>query len=194
MNANRMQFVAAFVLAAAAAGCASPPRPPLTSADAMQQTKVQGSSFDAQATLLGPAQTFSTQRGLLSDRVTWRVRVFIDKKTGEASAQLYASVWHQDRSARNYRSVSTAAGEQIRAVRIGYEPQCSAGGGYVSCTHTETFGATIPSAAWVSAVRDGLALRLNSQAGLNNEFSIPAAYVQGVTEATQARGGQFSTK
>lgn len=177
---------------AALIGCTLPQKPPLTAEQAAQRTEVQDTNFDAQATLLGPQQTSYTARGLLNDRVTWRVRVFIDKKSSAAFAQLYAEVWHQDRNGRNYRSISTALGEQVTTVRIDYEPRCMAGGGIVSCSHSETFGAVLTPAAWRQAIESGTTIRLNSQSGLSNEIVIPVAYAQGIMKAADAKGARFA--
>lgn len=183
MNRRRLLLLAA----AAVAGCAS--NQPMTAQNVAAAAQIRDSSFDAAATILGPEQLTLTQRGLLADRVRWRVRVIVDKATRTSTAQLYVSVWHQDRSARRYRSASLLGGQQLRATPIDYEPNCSAGGGYVSCTHTETFGVEIPAAAWAAASTAGLAVRLNAQSGDENVLQIPADYVRGMQAKVSAHFG-----
>lgn len=186
-----MRFATTLSVAVLASSCATSDVP-LTVEQVQTATRAQDSSFDAFATLVGPEQLTSTPRGMLADRVTWRVRVHVNKTNNLAVPQLYASVWHQDRNARRYTSASIEGGRQISTTRIDYDPRCNAGGGYVSCTHTETLGVTIPGDAWATALSTGLQIRLNSQAGPSNVLVITSQYARGIANAVTARGASFS--
>lgn len=149
---------------------------PLTGEQIAKGLEVRDSAFDARVTVVGPEQAVYIPRGLLNDHVRWRVRAFFDKRTGATVYQLYTNVWHQDSRARRYTSASLLGGEQLPTTRISYTPRCSAGGGYVSCTHDETFGVDIPAAHWKGAVASGLPVRFNAQSGDQTQITVSQTY------------------
>ena len=181
-------LVVAASLSLAGAGCAVAPAEPVSANSVFAGAKVESSDFEATATVVGPLQSVRTQRGLLSDRVDWRVRVIVNKEHGFGVPQLYVSIWHQDRHGRRYERATLLGGEQLRLVRIHYDPQCSARGGLVTCTHTEVVGASLTPAAWQVALADGLPIQLAARSGDRNVITVPAEYAKGLEQVVNARG------
>ena len=104
-----------------------------------------------------------------------------------STRQLYASVWHQDRTWRFYRTASFVGGDMVDARRIALNPSCMSGGGLVTCSFTEVVTAPITAEQWAGAKVSGLDIRLNGQQGPSVVVKITPAYIAGFDAALGAK-------
>lgn len=175
----------ALLLAALLSGCETQP---ISTSDVASGVRRTESKFDQFGTVIGPEVSERVARGILSDRVSWRIYASV-LKDGNATAahRLVASVWHQDRSWRFYRSASFEGGMAVQAARVNADPSCMTGGGYTSCTFTETVSVPISAAQWAEARDNGLEIRLNADRGPPVVVVITSSYVRGFERGAAKR-------
>ena len=177
-DAARRPLFAWLVFTAALSGCvATAPKTEDEVAETTQRTEPQ---FDQFATITGPTVSESVPRGMLSDQIRWRVQASAIKGRPTPGAhRLVASIWHQDRSWRFYRSASFVGGVSIPTTRIDSRPSCNTGGGLVTCSYTEVVSTPLSAAQWAEAKASGFSVRLNADRGPAIIIQISPSYAEG---------------
>lgn len=176
--------ISAALAAAMLAGCVAT----LSQADVAGKVQRTDTKFDVLGSVAGPEVFELVQRGMLSDHLRWRVQASTIKGSDAIGAyRLIASVWHQDRSWRHYRSASFVGGLSAATTRIESKPSCISGGGLVTCSFTEVVSVPIPAHVWASAKTDGAEIRLNASSGPHVIVKIPASYATGFDEGAKNR-------
>jgi hypothetical protein len=166
------------------AGCVTVPSQ-VEVADKVRRTETK---FDILGSVTGPEVFELVQRGILADHLRWRVQAStVPGSDAVGGYRLVASVWHQDRTWRNYRTASFVGGLSTPAARVDSKPSCMGGGGLVTCSFTEVVSVSIPANVWASAKSDGAEIRLNANSGPHIVVRIPPAYANGFDEGAKKR-------
>ncbi len=158
MGRCRLKTALALACAAALAGCAAP---------APKAPTVQDSEFDALRTIAGRDVRIE---GDPKGAHTFRVRAFVDKKSGAVAWQLYASLHYTGDAWRLYQSASFEDATQAPLQRLSTDVSCTR----YFCSYTEIVGVMLPSDRITKAP---LRVRLNARQGIPVLVTIPAEYV-----------------
>lgn len=182
----RRRVAAWLLLTAALSACVA--TAPKTSDEVAQSTQRTESQFDQFANITGPTVSESVPRGMVSDQIRWRVQAIAIKERPTAGGhRLVASIWHQDRSWRFYRSASFVGGASIPTTRVDSKPSCHTGGGLVTCSYTEVVSAPLTAAQWSEAKTSGLSVRLNADRGPAVTIHISPTYAEGFDQGAATR-------
>lgn len=166
-------------------GCATQPQTPADIAAAVVR---QDSPFDVVTRYRGPTILEYVSRGMLNDHVRWYVTA-VTRKGGTTAGgySLVASIWHQDRTWRFYRSASFHSGMTLPATRVDAKPSCMGGGGYVSCSFEEVVRVNLAQEQWDNAKSNGLPVRLNADRGPAVVILISTSYANGIDAGIAAK-------
>ena len=184
-----LRTIAAIVaISAALAGCNIPGTQPLfpevnvhDAAEVAAKTTREADPYRNVTVVWGPFYA-----GWPNDRnyVYWRVRIWQDpsKPETDGDGQVYASTHFFDEWAF-LDSAYALGGRELDFVQIDRQvDNCTYG-----CMMVETFGINLTAAELRDAAREGLKFKAQGRKG-SREFSIPAAYFQGVLAAADRQG------
>ena len=117
-------------------------------------------------------------------RIIYRLRSFVDQRTGETLHQLYVSDSYSG-AERHWNAAHDAAGRRLRFVEVGHnEITCSGG-----CSYLDEFAATIPESE-LRASPQGLVVIFTSASGAEKQITIPRAEIATQLAAVAARRSQ----
>ena len=183
---TRAAAIVSVVLVGAVSACATTGPPRRSVEDWASQTVVEDSALDSDIRIVSAEIDTVTPRGSLDDKQRYFLRSWKNKTSGVIGHQLYVNIWHQDSRARHYTDASFIGGARVDIAVIDYRPNCAAGGG-ASCSHDETFAVPLTTDQLKSGTTSDLQVRVNSQAGVSTELTIPGPYIEahlrGVAEA-----------
>lgn len=144
--------------------------------------KVEGDSLDPRITISTYGVTAVTSKGLLASTTAENsfMRAFIDRKTGDVSAQIYQSTSYGGRGFNTFSRATyevPAGVEEVEVTQVGTDVSCSRYG----CTHYADVVfpvklATLKAAAAgydPSNPRIGLKYRIFGQSGANIDDAVP---------------------
>lgn len=166
-------------------GCAT--QAPLSAQATAAQTTKRDSEFDRFAVFSAPEVFLSVPRGMLADRVRWKLQSIVDKPTSAKAQSVLISIWHQDKSWRYYQSASFIGGDLVNVKHIKSEPNCTSRGGFTSCSFTEIVSVSLPTERWTEAQTTGLSIRFNAKNGPSVTIQVPADYAQGFSTSLPKR-------
>jgi hypothetical protein len=180
MTGHRRLLVAVS-LALAVAACAAP-RPPETAApDGASAGQAQSPRFIG---VIGAKAQHAPAFLDVPDTNYYRLRSFVDQRTGETLHQLYVSDSYSGVE-RHWNAARDAAGRPLRFVEVSHnEITCSGG-----CSYLDEFAAAIPESE-LRASPQGLVVIFTSASGAEKRITIPREEIATQLAAVAARRGQ----
>lgn len=116
----------------------------------------------------------------------YRLRSFVDQRTGETLHQLYVSDSYSG-AERHWNAAHDGAGRPLRFIPVSHHEITCDGG----CAYAEEFAATIPESE-LRAGPQGLTVIFTSASGAEKRITIPGAQITNQLAAVNARRPQAS--
>lgn len=177
MTTHRRLFLAAS-LALAVAACAAPAPPETAAQDGAAAGQDQSPRFIG---VIGAKARHAPPFLGVPDTNYYRLRSFVDRRTGETLHQLYVSDSYSG-AERHWSAARDGAGHPLRFFKIDeHEITCSGG-----CAYLEEFAATIPEGELRASPR-GLAVIFASTSGAEKRITISAAQIAAQLASVDAR-------
>ena len=147
------------------AACAAPTPPQTAAPDGAAAGQDQSPRFIG---VIGAKAQHAPPFLGVPDTNYYRLRSFVDRRTGETLHQLYVSDSYSG-AERHWNAAHDGAGRPLRFFTISHNEITCAGG----CSYVEEFAATIPESE-LRANPQGLAVIFTSASGAEKRITIPA--------------------